>query len=347
MTNLLQRLTSFVIAAIGQYVDGMDCSKWQGLMQWDIAKAAGVIFAFIRAGSIDNISGACYTDDQFERNADLAPIYIKFTGFYWYFRPNWDPIKQAQYFANLIRDKTRNLPPAVDVEETGGLSPDKVRDALKAFIKELKIQLDIKFVLIYTRQTVWDSGVSPDPVFSMMPLWAARYKLTLTGPWSDGLYKFRDWLVWALWQWWADGNGQGAKYGAQSADICLDRFNGDMPAFEKWVNDYGKPIPEPSPDLSAIIARLDALEKETASQALRIDAVTTIANAADGLSRANKANVDALAKNLLAQSQDIARLRTDVDALISAGKIQDGQIAELALRMAAVEAKFENIKAVL
>ena len=101
-------------------VEGIDVSKWQGEIDWDKAKAAGAQFAFIRAGSVSNVSGTPYEDFQFRRNTQLAPPIMP-VGFYWYFRPNQNAIKQAEFFINLIRDQDWKLYPVVDVEEHGGL----------------------------------------------------------------------------------------------------------------------------------------------------------------------------------------------------------------------------------
>ena len=49
-------------------LNGIDISHWQKKMDWAKAKAAGVQFAIIRAGSVDNATGVCYTDYEFENN---------------------------------------------------------------------------------------------------------------------------------------------------------------------------------------------------------------------------------------------------------------------------------------
>jgi len=107
---------------------GIDASKWQGEMNWSRARSAGARFAFIRAGAIST-AGDCYTDYQFERNSQLAPEYLP-VGFYWYFRPQFDPIKQASYFCSLIRSKPWKLPPVLDLEDVGDpkQSPWKITD---------------------------------------------------------------------------------------------------------------------------------------------------------------------------------------------------------------------------
>jgi hypothetical protein len=58
-------------------------------------------------------------------------------------------------------------------------------------------------------------------------LWCARYKPSLTSPWSDGRFKCYPWANdfnegWEYWQYLADGNGLGDEYGAESDDIDLN-----------------------------------------------------------------------------------------------------------------------------
>jgi hypothetical protein len=68
---------------------------------------------------------------------------------------------------------------------------------------------------------------------------------------------------WNFWQYSADGNGQGAKYGAQSSAIDLDRFNGDEADLQKFmgVDVVVPPVTPPSSnELGVITKRIDALE---------------------------------------------------------------------------------------
>ena len=116
---------------------GLDVSKWNKELDWRIAASAGARFAFIRAGSISSGTGVPYTDYQFTRNASLAPQYMP-VGFYWYFRPYHDPIKQANYFCDLIMGKNWKLPPVLDLEEAGNLSPLQVTTAAGTFVLAVK-----------------------------------------------------------------------------------------------------------------------------------------------------------------------------------------------------------------
>src|SRR3990167_8078405 len=92
-------------------LNGIDVSYYQSgdpdkpiPMNWNKAKDAGVQFAIVRAGSINNITGVCYEDYQFRNNvANLALVDIPYA-LYWYFRPNHSTVKQAEYFLKLAKD---------------------------------------------------------------------------------------------------------------------------------------------------------------------------------------------------------------------------------------------------
>jgi GH25 family lysozyme M1 (1,4-beta-N-acetylmuramidase) len=216
---------------------GIDASKWQYEMNWHKARSAGARFAFIRAGSCNNISGGCYTDYQFERNASLAPDYMPI-GFYWYFRPQHDPIKQADYFCSLIRGQRWLLPPVLDLEEDGGLSARNVTDAAKSFLLETYSRLNA-WCLLYSRALWLNGHTVTDDIWEMVDVWIARY-INLSGPWADGKCKPRDFDQWRFWQKSAGGNGLGSTFGAKSHDIDIDYFNGDQSAFDNYTGVTGK-----------------------------------------------------------------------------------------------------------
>src|SRR3990172_3649391 len=152
-------------------------------MAWPTAYAAGARFAFIRAGSIGNTPGypeygKPYIDFQFERNAALAPLHMP-TGAYFYFRPNWDPILQADFFCDRLESKNFLLPPVIDVEESGGIDPNTVAERVLDFAERVLGRVGIP-PIIYTRQSVWDFAVAKREYWLAYDLLAARYITGLT-----------------------------------------------------------------------------------------------------------------------------------------------------------------------
>ena len=241
-------------------IEGIDVSKWQGKMDWSKTSSAGAKFAFIRAGSIDNYTGICYTDHQFEANqvaAEYMPI-----GFYWYYRPNHNAVKQADYFCNLIRDKPDKLPPVLDLENSGRLSAAGVTASAANFVLRVNDNLGV-LPLLYSRGAWLNANTVPDDFMKLLDLWIARY--TFKGkPWGNILpwpdkpsINPRDYDTWKFWQWSADGNGRGPEFGASSKSIDLNRFNGDQAAFD----DYYKTEPSPSlPDDIGVKIDIDGVK---------------------------------------------------------------------------------------
>ena len=216
---------------------GLDVSYHQGEMDWYKARKAGAYYAFIRAGSCTSTSGDCYTDSQFERNSSLAPEYLP-VGYYWYFRPNHAPIKQAEYFCSLIKDKRQMMPPVMDLESKGlEQTPYSITMAAVKFATRVYERLGV-WPLLYSRALWLNANTIPDPVFKALGLWVARYHSTIIHPWGDDKCIPRDFIDWLFWQHSADGNGRGKEFGAQSNSIDLNFFNGDLAIFEHYIGEH-------------------------------------------------------------------------------------------------------------
>lgn len=217
-------------------IQGVDVSHWQGEMDWQKAKVAGARFAFIRAGAMGS-DGFAYEDKQFKRNRDKCHLP---RGFYWFFRPNFDANKQADYFSDLILTEQWDLPPVLDIETHGGATPDVVISRTKQFLDRAKNQIGID-CMIYTRASFWNYYLGNPSWAKRHELWIARYA-PLSGPWSDGYWKPSSWDTWRFWQHSADGNGLGGLYGADSKSIDLNYFNGGEAEFAAYIGDSA---PEP------------------------------------------------------------------------------------------------------
>ena len=220
---------------------GVDVSKWQGDMNWDQCASAGAGFAFVRAGSIDNTSGNCYTDYQFIRNISLAPDYIP-TGCYWYFRPNHDPIKQADYFSDLIGEEAWLIPPVLDLETTGGKTPSAVTGAAAAFIAQVYNNLNA-WPIIYSRSYFLHDQTANHPLWSECDLWIARYTVK-PAPWGNpgdaAKMKPPYWDDWKFWQYIAESN-RATEFGGEGPpggddDIDLNYFNGEQAEFDEYIH---------------------------------------------------------------------------------------------------------------
>ena len=95
------------------YRKGIDVSKWQGTIDWNKAKAAGVEFAMLRAGY-----GQGNADPQFERNAsECTRLGIPF-GVYWFSYAYTAEMarREAQFCAGAAAKYKLSYPMAFDFE---------------------------------------------------------------------------------------------------------------------------------------------------------------------------------------------------------------------------------------
>jgi GH25 family lysozyme M1 (1,4-beta-N-acetylmuramidase) len=217
---------------------GIDVHKYYREIDPAEAKAAGANFCMIRAGGCDYY-GKQYTDDYFERNADVFPEHMP-VGFWYVFRPNHDAHKQAEYFINLIKDKVQHIPGAFDVELKGPVSRRVFADNLLVSLADLDVAFPNKKHIVYTRAGFFNGQVARDPRWALYDLWVARYT-SRAQPWGNpGDYSYvvpLDWETWRLWQHSADHNGRGAEFGIPpdgDDDIDLDYFNGSQAEFNAY-----------------------------------------------------------------------------------------------------------------
>ncbi len=95
------------------YKKGIDVSKWQGVIDWERVKAAGIDFAMLRAGY-----GQGNIDPQFERNAaECERLGIPY-GVYWFSYAYTPELarSEARFCADAVRGKTLSYPAAFDFE---------------------------------------------------------------------------------------------------------------------------------------------------------------------------------------------------------------------------------------
>ena len=97
---------------------GIDVSKWQGDIDYELVKEAGVEFVFIKLGGQDGINGEYYLDSKFERNIKgFSEVGIP-VGLYFYSYAN--SINQAKsdalWVIDQIKDYQIDLPIAFDWE---------------------------------------------------------------------------------------------------------------------------------------------------------------------------------------------------------------------------------------
>jgi len=205
---------------------GFDLSRYEGIVNFSLAKSRGIRFSVTR-GTV----GDYYTDTALESLWKGGEEVINISSAYLVVAPadstgtrKISADAHLKLFQTALKGKQPSLGRwVVDSELTRGQSKDYITGLTKDIVKGLWAMTGNP-PIIYTRQSWWDYNVNPDPIWPMCDLWAARYSTLLSSPWGDGYYKFRDWKDWKFWQYTEKGNGP--YYGTEAASVDLDWFNG-------------------------------------------------------------------------------------------------------------------------
>lgn len=98
---------------------GIDVSGWQGEIDFEKIKNAGVEFIMIRVGGTRGTNGEYFVDKYFKRNIEEANKYGIKAGIYFYSYANSkeSAIKDAKWVIKQIKDYDIDLPIAFDWEE--------------------------------------------------------------------------------------------------------------------------------------------------------------------------------------------------------------------------------------
>lgn len=194
----------------GTTLFGIDVSKWQGDINWTAVANDGVVYSFVRVSD-----GLNFPDEYFAANLAASRAAGIHTGVYQFFRPNQDVIAQADFLVDSIGTlEPGDLPPVIDVEATGGLSPSQVAAAVQTWIDRVESRLGVT-PIIYTGKYFWQDNVQ-STAFASYPLWAAHY--------TTGCPNIADqWSEWAFWQYTDAGSVAGVAGGVDS-----NEFNGTL-----------------------------------------------------------------------------------------------------------------------
>jgi lysozyme len=192
---------------LGPTTAGIDVSYYQGDIAWSRVRRAGVQFAFIRVSD-----GSTIRDSQFAANWNGARRASVLRGAYQFFRPEEDPIAQANLLINTLRAHGRGeLPPVIDIEVTGGLPLASVVANARVWIEQVRSQLGVE-PIVYTNYGMFRWG-GAEPL-AQQPLWLAHYTEdcpSIPPPWTQ----------WTFWQYTENGRVDGID-----GPVDLDVFAG-------------------------------------------------------------------------------------------------------------------------
>lgn len=188
------------------HLSGIDVSKWQGSVNWQQVKQAGVGFAFARA-----TYGMTEVDSSFSDNWQAMKDEGITRGAYHFFLAADDPVRQADFFMSTVGTLGPNdLPPVIDVESDSGVTSNLVAD-VQTWLDTVAQGLG-RTPIIYTAPSYWNANLNSD--FGKYPLWVAEYGVAEPRA-------VNGWTNWTFWQYSQSGKVEGVSTG-----VDLDHFNG-------------------------------------------------------------------------------------------------------------------------
>ena len=219
-------------------LSGIDVSYYQGDVNWQSMKAAGVTFAFARA-----TYGNTKVDPQFSTNWSAIKAAGIIRGTYHFYVSSDDPAAQASLFLSTVGSLgASDLPPVLDVEAGGGTT-DLV-NGVQEWLALVEQGLG-RTPMIYTAPSFWNEYMTSG--FGSYPLWVAEYGVSAPKQ-TNG------WSTWAFWQYSQSGSVGGID------PVDLDYFNGSMSDLHAFIlaSAIGATPPAPQPPEPAPPAATDA-----------------------------------------------------------------------------------------
>ena len=160
------------VCADGPTTFGIDVSRFQGDINWQLVANANVKFAYIQISrSLTDI------DAKFAYNWKRAKEVGILRGAYQRFQPGQDVIGQAKLFLEKLGPfQPGDLPPLLDVEDANGLTATQIAQRVRQWIDYVEPVVGVK-PIIYTGFYFWRDSVGGAD-FKDYPLWIANYSAT-------------------------------------------------------------------------------------------------------------------------------------------------------------------------
>ena len=188
-----------------QHLLGVDVSQYQGTVDFEKVKAAGVSFAYIKA-----TQGNTWQSPDYKADFEAARAAGLIVGFYHYYMTDDAPQTQFDNFTSHVDLGEGDLPPVVDIEALHKNTRPDLADDLRQFLSMLEGKYGVK-PIIYSGVNFANEYLSG---FGNHPLWLAEYGV-------DQPKTPSGWESWAFWQYSQSGTVDGVN-----GPVDLDRFSG-------------------------------------------------------------------------------------------------------------------------
>ena len=139
------------------HVHGLDMSHYQGDVWWEtVAENSNhkLNYVYLKA-----TEGGSRIDQRYLENIEAAQRYGMNVGSYHFYRPAIPQEEQLRNFRMQCRPQDQDLIPMVDIETTGGLSTEALRDSLQRFLVLMTQEYGVK-PLVYTYTNFYNRYLS-------------------------------------------------------------------------------------------------------------------------------------------------------------------------------------------
>ncbi len=184
---------------------GIDVSKWNGDIDWDVVKAEGVDFAIIRCGYRGSSSGWLIEDPYFYENVQGAKRAGIDVGVYFFTQATdlVEAVEEASMVVTLLGDTKLDYPVFIDTEGAGGngraddIDPATRTAVVNAFCQTIQnAGLDAG---VYASRNWYLNNLNIDDL-NGQSIWLAEYRQT---PEYEGKYD--------IWQYTSSGSVAGIE----------------------------------------------------------------------------------------------------------------------------------------
>jgi GH25 family lysozyme M1 (1,4-beta-N-acetylmuramidase) len=204
-----------VVCAGGAIVQGIDVSYYQGSINWTAVHNSGRGFGIARIAD-----GTGFMDPTFQTNYAGMKSVGMVRGSYIFFRPETDPIAQADEVLKAIGTLgDGDLPPMLDVEVTDGVAASTIVSRINQWISHVTAAIGRR-PMVYTAPYFWSQLGSPSVAADLVVANWGPSCPTVPGGWSG----------WSAWQYADNGSVSGI-----SGAVDLDEFNGSLADLQKYA----------------------------------------------------------------------------------------------------------------
>ncbi len=203
-------------------VHGIDVSKFQGDIDWSMAKQSGVNFAFIKA-----TEGGDHLDEKFATNWNAAGDADVLRGAYHFYYFCRTASEQANWFIQNVPNDPAALPPVLDMEWNHQSrncryrpSPAKVRSEMRIYLGRLTAHYG-KRPIIYVTPDFYDEN-------QLGRIREYNFWLRSVANHPREIYRGQPWIFWQY-------SGTGVVPGIEG-NVDTNAFSGSILDWREWVD---------------------------------------------------------------------------------------------------------------